>query len=261
VTYPEHTHIPTSRKTPFPGEGELPKYYAELHDPFIVMAAAASVTSRIKLGTGVCLITERDPIVLAKQIASLDVICRGRLFLAIGAGWNAEEMENHGTRFKTRWLVTRERVLAMKRIWNNAEAEFHGGFVNFGPIWSGPKPLQPGGPPVLLGSASPKSIERVMDFCDGWYPPGFLSDLEFYRSGITTLRAWASRAERHLEDLHLSTQLGVVENADRARRLLDVGFTHLLFSIFPAPADKTLSLLDRYGELAETLRREFGSSA
>jgi hypothetical protein len=114
---------------------------------------------------------------------------------------------------------------------------------------------------VLLGSASPKSIERVMDFCDGWYPQGFLSDLEFYRSGITTLRAWASRAERHLENVHLSTQLGVVENADRARRLLDVGFTHLLFSIFPAQPDQTLSLLDRYGELAETLRREFGSNA
>jgi len=261
VTYPEHTHIPTSRKTPFPSEGELPKYYAELLDPFIVLAAAASVTRRIKLGTGVCLITEHDPIVLAKQIASLDVICRGRLFLAIGAGWNAEEMENHGTRLKTRSLVTRERVLAMKRIWSNAEAEFHGRFVNFDPIWSWPKPVQPGGPPVLLGSGSPKAIERVMDFCDGWYPPGFLSDLEFYRSGITTLRAWASRAERRLENVHLSTQLGVVENADRARRLLEVGFTHLLFSIFPAPADKTLSLLDRYAELAETLRREFGSSA
>ena len=261
VTYPEHTHIPTSRKTPFPSEGELPKYYAELLDPFIVLAAAASVTRRIKLGTGVCLITEHDPIVLAKQIASLDVICRGRLFLAIGAGWNAEEMENHGTRLKTRSLVTRERVLAMKRIWSNAEAEFHGRFVDFDPIWSWPKPVQPGGPPVLLGSGSPKAIERVMDFCDGWYPPGFLSDLEFYRSGITTLRAWASRAERRLENVHLSTQLGVVENADRARRLLEVGFTHLLFSIFPAPADKTLSLLDRYAELAETLRREFGSSA
>ncbi len=261
VTYPEHTHIPTSRKTPFPSEGELPKYYAELLDPFIVLTAAASVTRRIKLGTGVCLITEHDPIVLAKQIASLDVICRGRLFLAIGAGWNAEEMENHGTRLKTRSLVTRERVLAMKRIWSNAEAEFHGRFVNFDPIWSWPKPVQPGGPPVLLGSGSPKAIERVMDFCDGWYPPGFLSDLEFYRSGITTLRAWASRAERRLENVHLSTQLGVVENADRARRLLEVGFTHLLFSIFPAPADKTLSLLDRYAELAETLRREFGSSA
>jgi probable F420-dependent oxidoreductase len=261
VTYPEHTHIPTSRKTPFPGEGELPKHYAELHDPFIVMAAAASVTRRIKLGTGVCLITEHDPIVLAKQVGSLDVICRGRLFLAIGAGWNAEEMENHGTRLKTRWLVTRERVLAMKRIWSDAEAEFHGRFVNFDPIWSGPKPVQRGGPPVLLGSASPKSIERVMDFCDGWYPTGILSDLEFYRSGISTLRVWASRAGRRLEDVHLTAQLGVVENADRARQLLEVGFTHLLFSIFPAPADKTLSLLDRYAGLAETLRKEFGSSA
>lgn len=259
VTYPEHTHIPASRKTPFPFGGEMPKHYAELHDPFIVMAAAASVTTRIKLGTGVCLITEHDPIALAKQIASLDVICGGRLFLAVGAGWNAEEMENHGTRLKTRWPVARERILAMKRIWSDAEAEFHGRFVNFDPIWSWPKPVQPGGPPVLLGSASPKSIDRVIDFCDGWYPTGFSSDMEAYRSGITRLREWASSTERRLEDVHLSAQLGIVDSADHTRRLLEVGFRHVLFSILPSPADKTLSLLDRYAKLAETLRREFGS--
>jgi alkanesulfonate monooxygenase SsuD/methylene tetrahydromethanopterin reductase-like flavin-dependent oxidoreductase (luciferase family) len=149
----------------------------------------------------------------------------------------------------------------MKRIWCNSEAEFHGRFVNFDPIWSWPKPLQPGGPPVLLGSASPQSIERVMNFCDGWYPTGLLSDLEFYRSGIATLRAWAARADRRLDDLHLSAQLGVAENPDRARRLLEVGFTHVLLSILPAPADKTLALLDRYAGLAETLRREFGARA
>jgi len=261
VTYPEHTHIPTSRRTPFPGPGELPKFYSELLDPFVVMAAAASVTTRIKLGTGVCLIPERDPIVLAKQSAALDVICKGRLFLEIGAGWNAEEMENHGTRLKTRWPVTRERILALKRIWNNAEAEFHGRFVNFDPIWCWPKPIQAGGVPVLLGSASPRSIERVMDFCDGWYAPDLMSDPEYYRRGITTLREWARSAGRQLDDIHLSIQLGAVENAERARRLLEVGFTHLLFSIYPAPPDKTLSLLDHYAEIAETLRREFGTGA
>jgi len=116
ATYPEHTHIPISRKTPFPFGGELPKHYAELHDPFIVMAAAASVTRRILLGTGVCLIPEHDPIVLAKQTASLDVICKGRFFLGIGAGWNAEEMENHGSRLNLRWPITRERVLALANL-------------------------------------------------------------------------------------------------------------------------------------------------
>jgi probable F420-dependent oxidoreductase len=261
ATYPEHTHIPTSRKTPFPFGGELPKHYAELHDPFIVMAAAASVTRRIILGTGVCLIPEHDPIALAKQVASLDVISRGRFFLGIGAGWNAEEMENHGSRLKTRWPITRERILAMKRIWSSAEAEFHGRFVNFEPIWSWPKPVQTGGPPVLLGSASPRSIERLMDFCDGWYAPDLVSDPSYYASGIASLREWASRGARQLNEVHLSIQLGVVENAERAKRLLDVGFRHLLFSIMPAPADKTLSLLDRYAQLAVTLRKEFGSAA
>jgi probable F420-dependent oxidoreductase len=258
ATYPEHTHIPISRKTPFPFGGELPKHYAELHDPFIVMAAAASVTRRILLGTGVCLIPEHDPIVLAKQTASLDVICKGRFFLGIGAGWNAEEMENHGSRLNLRWPITRERVLALKQIWNSTEAEFHGRFVDFDRIWSWPKPIQAGGPPVLLGSASPKSIDRLMDFCDGWYAPDWVSDTAYYARCNRRLREWASGTGRQLADLHLSIQLGVVENAERAKRLLDAGFSHLLFSIMPGPADKTLSRLDRYAELAEELRREFG---
>jgi probable F420-dependent oxidoreductase len=260
ATYPEHTHIPSSRKTPIPFGGELPKYYSELHDPFIVMAAAASVTQRILLGTGVCLIPEHDPIVLAKQVASLDVISKGRFFLGIGAGWNAEEMENHGSRLKARWPITRERVLALKRIWKDSEAEFHGRFVNFDPIWSWPKPVQTGGPPVLLGSASPKSVERVMDFCDGWYAPDLVSDSAFYTRGLTTLREWASRTGRRLYDVHLSIQLGVIENTERAKRLLDLGFRHLLFSILPAPIEQTLARLDRYAEFAATLRREFGSA-
>jgi probable F420-dependent oxidoreductase len=258
ATYPEHTHIPISRKTPFPFGGELPKHYAELHDPFIVIAASASVTRRILLGTGVCLIPEHDPIVLAKQTASLDVICNGRFFLGIGAGWNAEEMENHGSRLNLRWPITRERVLAMKQIWNSSEAEFHGRFVDFDRIWSWPKPIQAGGPPVLLGSASPKSVERLMQYCDGWYAPDLVSDTGYYARGIGTMREWASRTGRQLADLHLSIQLGVVENSERAKRLIDVGFRHLLFSIMPGPADKTLSRLDLYAELAEGLRREFG---
>ncbi len=259
VSYPEHTHIPVSRRTPFPYGGELPKHYAELHDPFIVMAAAAAATQRILLGTGVCLVPEHDPIGLAKQIASLDVVSRGRLFLGVGAGWNAEEMENHGSHLKARWPITRERVLAMKEIWNKTDAEYHGRFVNFDPIWSWPKPLQAGGPPVLLGSTSPKALERLMSFCDGWYAADLVSDPGYYARVIGELHRWASRTGRQLEDVHLSIQLGVVEDADRARRLLDAGFRHLLFSIQPAPADKTLRLLDRYSELVYALRREYGS--
>ena len=258
IFFVEHTHIPASRRTPYPLGGELPREYSHTMDLFVALTMAAAATRKINVGSGICLVIEHDPIVLAKQVASLDVICKGRFFLGVGAGWNAEEMENHGSRLKTRWPITRDRVLAMKRIWSDAEAEFHGRFVNFDPVWSWPKPVQTGGPPVLLGSASPKSIERLMDFCDGWYAPDLVSDPAYYARGITTLREWASRNGRQLEGVHLSIQLGVVENAERAKRLLDAGFTHLLFSIMPAPADKTLSMLDRYAELAEALRTEFG---
>jgi probable F420-dependent oxidoreductase len=150
VFFPEHTHIPTSRKTPFPMGGELPKDYSHLHDLFIAMTAAAMATTRIKIGAGVCLITEHDPIHLAKQVASLDALSNGRVILGIGAGWNAEEMEDHGVSFKKRWRVTGERVKAIKRIWREDTAEFHGEFVNFDPIWCWPKPVQAGGPPVWI---------------------------------------------------------------------------------------------------------------
>ena len=150
--FPEHTHIPTSRKSPWPGGGDLPTEYWHTHDQFVALTAAAVATKRIKLGTGICLVIERDPIVLAKEVASLDVISGGRVILGIGGGWNAEEMENHGTNFKKRWKVLRERVQAMKEIWSKDVAEYHGEFVNFDPMWCYPKPIQAGGPPVLLGS-------------------------------------------------------------------------------------------------------------
>ncbi|MGK0472555.1 MAG: putative F420-dependent oxidoreductase, partial [Candidatus Azotimanducaceae bacterium] len=170
--FPEHTHIPTSRKTPFPGGTDLPEWYWRTHDPFVALTAAAAVTSRIKIGTGICLVIERDPIVLAKECASLDVLSNGRFILGIGAGWNVEEMENHGASFKNRWKIVREKILAMREIWNKDEAEFHGEFVDFDPIWSWPKPLQAGGPPVWLGANSKWTFDRVAEYCDGWMPIG-----------------------------------------------------------------------------------------
>ena len=133
--FPEHTHIPVSRKTPFPGGGELPKEYSNTYDPFVALASCAAVTERIKLGTGICLVVERDTITLAKEISTLDRISNGRFILGIGAGWNAEEMENHGIEFKNRWKVVREKTLAMKELWTKDEAEFHGDFVDFDPVW------------------------------------------------------------------------------------------------------------------------------
>ena len=145
----EHSHIPTSRKSPFPMGGELPQYYKEFFDPFIGLAAAAAVTNRLKLGTSVCLVPEHNTINLAKTIACLDQVAKGRFLFGIGAGWNAEEMADHGIQFKDRWKVTRERILAMKEIWTKDVAEYHGQFVNFDPLWCWPKPARAGGPPIL----------------------------------------------------------------------------------------------------------------
>jgi len=162
----EHTHIPTSRRSPFAGGGPLPKEYSHTLDPFIGLMAAAAATRTLKLGTGICLVIEHDPITLAKTIASLDLLSNGRFLFGIGAGWNAEEMENHHTVFKTRFRLLRERILAMKEIWTRDEAQYHGEFVNFDPIWSYPKPVQKPHPPVLLGGESGHTLQRVVDFCD-----------------------------------------------------------------------------------------------
>jgi probable F420-dependent oxidoreductase len=165
----EHTHIPASRTSPFPG-GELPRDHCRAFDPFVALTAAAGATSRILLGTGACLLVERDPIICAKEVASLDRISGGRTVLTVGAGWNMEEMENHGTDPRTRFTVLRERVEAIRAIWTQEEASYHGQFVNFDRIWSWPKPVQVPHPPVLLGIAGPKAEERVLAYGDGWGP-------------------------------------------------------------------------------------------
>src|SRR5436305_1302593 len=164
--FPEHTHIPTSRKSPWPGGPNLPDVYKQALDPFMALTAAAVATKRIKLATGICLVVERDPIHLAKHVASLDYLSGGRFIFGIGGGWNAEEMANHGTDFKKRWRVLRERVLAMKEIWTKEEAEFHGEFVNFDKIWCSPKPVQKPHPPIFMGGDGETTFDRVAEFCD-----------------------------------------------------------------------------------------------
>ena len=166
----EHTHIPTSRKSPFPGGGELPKRYAHTHDPFVALSFAAAATKTLKLGTGIALIPQRDPIVTAKSVASLDQLSNGRFIFGIGGGWNVEEMENHGASYDTRFKVMRERVLAMKELWTKEAAEYHGEFVNFDPVWQYPKPKQQPHPPILLGGETDYTLKRIVEFCDGWFP-------------------------------------------------------------------------------------------
>ena len=167
---PEHTHIPASRKSPWPGGPDLPKEYWSSYDPFLALQAAAGATKRLKLGTGICLVIERDPITTAKEVATLDRLSGGRFLFGIGGGWNKEEMENHGTDYKARWKILRERVLAMKTIWTEKEPEYHGEFVRFDKIWADPKPLQQPHPPIIMGGDGPTTFDRVVEFCQGWMP-------------------------------------------------------------------------------------------
>jgi probable F420-dependent oxidoreductase len=243
--FPEHTHIPTSRKTPFPGGTELPKEYWHTHDPFVALGAAAAATKKLRLGTGVCLVIERDPIVLAKEVASLDMISGGRVELGIGAGWNVEEMENHGAQFKKRWKIVREKILAMRQIWTKEAAEFHGEFVNFDPIWSFPKPVQPGGPPILLGSQSKRSFERVAEYCDGWMP------INFPRANFTDNVKQLRDAEKAAGRKKLGISLfGSSAKEDEIKRFADLGFDRLIFSLPAAPRETVMPLLDKYAEAA-----------
>src|SRR6202045_1703475 len=167
---PEHSHIPVSRRTPFPGGGELPKPYYEVMDPFVVLSAAAVVTKTLKLGTGVCLVVQRDPIQTAKLVASIDQISGGRFLFGVGGGWNAEEIEDHGTAFKTRFKLMRERIEAMKAIWTQSKPEYHGEFVNFPPMMTWPKPVQKPHPPIIVGGAFPHAARRAVRYGDGWIP-------------------------------------------------------------------------------------------
>ena len=243
--FPEHTHIPTSRKSPWPGGGDLPQEYWHTHDPFVALAAAASTTETLKLGTGILLVPEHDVFVSAKSAASLDMISGGRLILGIGAGWNAEELENHRWDFKDRWKITRETVLAWRELWTKEEPEFHGEFINFDPVWSYPKPVQENGPDILLGAQSKWAFDRVADYCDGWMPIAMRGDM---RADMEQLKAAADRADRPFDTIQRSI-FGVGPNPEQVTDLIEIGFQRIIFGLPPAPAETVLPLLDRYAEL------------
>src|SRR5271165_6070421 len=175
--FPEHTHILASRQSPYPGGGEMPRKYAHTFDLFVALTAAATATSRLRIGSGICLVIERDPIITAKEVASVDVLSGGRMEFGVGAGWNREEMENHGTDPRVRMAVMAERVEAIKAIWTQDEASYHGEHVDFERIWSWPKPAQRPHPPVLVGGNGPTVLERVLRFGDAWLPNYIGDDL------------------------------------------------------------------------------------
>ena len=243
---PEHTHIPTSRRTPFPSGEPLPKEYAHTHDPFVSLMAAAAATKKLRVGTGICLIIERDTIVTAKEVASLDDLSGGRFEFGIGGGWNVEEMENHGTQHKTRFKKLREQVLAMKEIWTKDAAQYHGEFVNFDPIWSWPKPAQKPNPPVLLGGESGHTLQRVVDFCEGWFPRG--RSPEMVLNGMKDLRARAAKAGRDMKTISVSVFGAKPDEADLAR-YAEAGVTRSILRLPPDGRDVVLPLLDQWTKL------------
>ena len=208
--------------------------------------AAAAVTKTLKLGTGICLIIERDTIVTAKAAATLDFLSGGRFLFGIGAGWNAEEMENHGTVFKTRFKKMREQVLAMKEIWTKDEPEFHGEFVNFDPIWSWPKAAQKAGPPVLLGGESGYTLQRVVDYCDGWFPRGRAADKIL--PGLADLKSRAAKAGRDMKTISVSV-FGAAPDEAALDTYRKAGITRVLFRLPSESRDTILPQLDKLAKL------------
>jgi len=246
--FPEHTHIPASRKSPWPGGAALPKEYWHTHDLFVALAAAAAVTKTIKIGSGICLVVERDPIIMAKEVATVDFLSNGRMIFGIGGGWNAEEMANHGSEFKTRWKLLRERVLAMKEIWTKDEAEFHGELVNFDPIWSFPKPAQKPHPPILMGGDTPKARQRVVDFCDGWMPIGMRA--AGIIEGMKDLAERACTAGKKPSDFPVSV-FGAPADPDTLKEYAEAGVERAIFWVPPEARDKALGVLDKYTALTQ----------
>jgi probable F420-dependent oxidoreductase len=245
IWFPEHTHIPCSRKTPFPGGGDLPQHYYDTFDPFVTLGACAAVTKTIRLATGIALVIQRDPIVLAKEVATLDRLSNGRAMLGVGGGWNVEEMNNHGTDDRKRWKVLRERVEAMKKIWTEERAEYHGEFVNFDPIFSNPKPVQKPHPPVILGAHGRKGMERVVRYCEGWIPIGVFSNVE---ADMESLAETARAAGRDPKSIEVSV-FGAAPDAEVLKRYRDHGVSRVVFGLPSAGAEKLLPMLDRFAEL------------
>jgi probable F420-dependent oxidoreductase len=245
---PEHTHIPLSRKTPFPGGGELPKRYAHTHDPFVALAFAAAATRKLKIGTGICLVPQHEPIVTAKAIASLDMLSNGRFVFGIGGGWNVDEMENHGATHKDRFKIMREHVLAMKALWTEEHASYKGEFVRFDPVLSYPKPTQRPHPPIVLGGESDHTLKRVVDYCDGWFPRT--------RAGFDPVEAKARLAKaandksRDPKSLTI-TVFGAPNKAEVLESYARAGIEGALLAVPDGTRDEILAFLDKQAPLTK----------
>jgi probable F420-dependent oxidoreductase len=243
----EHSHIPVTRRFNVPG-GELTKQYYDVMDPFVTLSAAAAVTTRLKLGTGVCLVIQRDTIQTAKSVASLDQISNGRFLFGIGCGWNAEEMEDHGTVYETRVLKMREQIEAMKEIWSKDKPEYHGQIINFPPMQTWPKPVQKPHPPIIVGGAFRLAARRALRYGDGLIPFAAAAGADSPEAFIPRLRQMAEEAGRDLRSLSVTVG-GAPEDLDLLKRNRDLGIARMNVRLPPAKADEILPLLDRWAKL------------
>lgn len=244
VWLPEHTHIPFSRRTPFPGGGELPQHYYDTLDPFVTLAAMAAVTKKLLLGTGICLVPQRDPIHLAKESASVDYISNGRMMLGIGAGWNQDELENHGSDYDTRFKLMDDRMAAVQAMWTQKKAEYHGPFVDLDPLASNPKPVQKT-IPVHVGGAWPYAAQRAVRYGQGWMPIGWFTDPAEVLPRFRQLEAEAGKDPGTIEISMFGSQ-----GEDYYKQCADLGIDRIILDLPSEPADKVLPMLDGYAKMA-----------
>ena len=245
----EHSHIPKNRTAPWPGGDVLPQMYYDAMDPFVVLSAIAAVTEKLKVGTGIALVIQRDPIQTSKEVASLDVLSGGRVLFGIGAGWSLEEMENHGTDPNRRFGLMRESIEAMKSIWANEEAEYHGSQINFDPIISNPKPLQKPHPPIHVGGVLPGGLNRAVRYGNGWIP--IAGRGEFDPHGWVKERDVAcEKIERDPSEVEISIY-GAPNNPKVIEELLDAGISRVVFGLPPEGTAPVMKILDELTELKE----------
>ncbi len=247
----EHSHIPASRETPWPGGGDQPQMYYDVVDPFVALSMAAQATTKLKLATGICLVIQRDPIQTAKSVASLDVLSDGRFLFGVGGGWNAEEMNNHGTPMEGRWKLLRERIEAMKAIWTQDPAEYHGDRVSFDPIVANPKPRQKPHPPIHVGGAFPGGMRRAIRYGDGWIPLTGRGDDDILNQ-VDGFQAAIEEAGRKREDLEL-TIYAVPPDKELLARYAAAGIDRVIFGAPPFERDRVFELLDRLAEVAQAV--------
>jgi probable F420-dependent oxidoreductase len=250
--FAEHSHIPASRKSRFPYAIDINQAYWRNFDPFIALTAVSLATSRLLIGTGICLVVQRDPIILAKEVSSIDQISHGRFLFGVGGGWNLEEMENHGTDASLRWKIMRERIEAMKTIWAQDEPSYHGQFVGFDPIWQWPKPLQKPHPPILVAGDGPNTLQRVVRYGDGWMPLAMYdsASMDEFKKRIVELRRLAAEAGR----AQIPVTVGSVPpQIDSINRYEEAGVERILFWLPSTGKDETMSILERFANVVAQL--------